>query len=462
MLAFVQATFSSYRADPVHELIAAYLDRVVAGELHRLMIFAPPQHGKSQLVSVHLPAFWLGRRPDDPVIITSYGADLAESKSREARDLVTGYEFRQVFPEVRLADDSRAVNEWMLAKPHRGKVVAAGVGGPVTGRGGLLGIIDDPHANWEQAQSLTMRNRIWDWYKGTFRTRIWEHGAIVIVLTRWHEDDLAGRLLSDQASEWTVLRLPALAETQEQRDAVAQRWGLVGGQLDPLGREPNEPLAPSRFSRQALLSIQRDVGTLVWSAEYQGSPTQPEGTMFKRAWFKIVNSSPLREGDWVRYWDKAATEDGGAYTCGVLMQRAINGKLYVVDLVRGQWSEFERETVIKQTAELDRDRYGLVNIWTEQEPGSGGKDSALATIRNLTGFAARADRPTGDKAVRANPLAAQAEAGNVHLVRAYWNSSYLDELAAFPNSKYKDQVDASSGALSKLAGVSRAGMTKAV
>ena len=215
LLHFTKYTFGTYKADPFHEMVAGTLDRVVAGEIDRLMIFAPPQSGKSQLTSVHLPAYWLGRRPDDPVIITSYGSNLAEGKSRDARNLVESPEYRRVFEDVITAQDSRAVNEWNLAAPHRGRVIAAGVGGPVTGFGAKLGIIDDPHANWEQAQSLTMRNRVWDWWKGTFRTRIWEGGAVVLVMTRWHADDLAGRLLSDQANLWTVLRRPALAETQD-------------------------------------------------------------------------------------------------------------------------------------------------------------------------------------------------------------------------------------------------------
>jgi predicted phage terminase large subunit-like protein len=179
-----------------------------------------------------------------------------------------------------------------------------------------------------------------------------------------------------------------------------------------------------------------------------------DGGMFKRPWFTIHKAEPHRNF-WVqlvRYWDKAGTADGGAYTAGVLMGKDTDGRLWVLDVVRGQWAAAEREKTILQTAHLDLAKYGpMVEIWIEQEPGSGGKESAEATIRRLAGFKCYADRPTGDKVIRAEPFAAQAEAGNVHLVQAQWTPSYLGELTAFPQGTYADQVDASSGALHKIA-----------
>jgi len=449
LLNFVEFTFPQYVPEPVHELMGATLDRVAARELRRVMIFAPPQHGKSELVSVRLPAYWLGRHPDDPIILTSYGADLAGSKSRQARNLVESDEYQRLFPDVGTPRDSRAVNEWSIAG-RRGGMLAAGVGGPITGHGAMLGIIDDPFENWEQAQSQTYRDRVWDWYKSTFRTRILEAGVIILIMTRWHEDDLAGRLIGERGDEWTILRLPALAETQEERDENDRRLGLPTGQPDLLGRAPGEPLAPKRFSIDALASLKRDVGSLVWNAEYQGSPRAPEGNRFKRSWFEIVNVAPTVARR-VRYWDKAGTAGGGAFTAGVLMAAA-GGQYFIEDVVRGQWSALERETTIKQTAQLDQQR-GHVEIWHEQEPGSGGKESAESTTRNLAGFSVHAERPTGNKDVRMEPLAAQAEAGNVKLVRGLWNGPWLDEITAIPNGAFRDQGDGSSGAFNKLVNV---------
>jgi len=447
LLDFTTYTYPQYRPEAAHALIAATLERVVGGELTRLMIWAPPQHGKSELASVRLPPFWLAHRPDDPVILCSYAASLAYAKSREARALIESPAFETLYSDVRTDRSSRAVDYWRIAG-RRGGVLAAGVGGPITGHGAQLGIIDDPFENWKQAQSRTIRNTVWDWYRATFRTRIWENGAIVLIMTRWHEDDLAGRLLAEQGDEWTVLRLPALAETQKQRDEQHRRLGLPVGVGDPVGREPGQALCPLRFSEASLAEIRRDVGSMVWMAEYQASPIQPEGNRFKRDWFPIVDASPT-EATRVRYWDKAATAGGGDYTAGVLMARA-EGRYYVEDVVRGQWSSGAREKVIRQTAELDRAR-GHVTIWVEQEPGSSGKDSAEATVRNLAGFDVHVERATGDKAVRAEPYAAQCEAGNVRLVRGAWNGAYIAEMTAFPNGTNDDQVDGSSGAFNKLA-----------
>jgi len=450
LLPFTNYTFPKYEADPAHALVAGALDQVVAGEIRRLMIFAPPQHGKSELVSVRLPAYWLGKRPDDPIILCSYAADLAHSKARQAREIVESTEYQAVFPGKTTRRDSRAAHDWALAKPYRGYMLAAGVGGPITGRGAMLGIIDDPVENWEEAQSEVIRKKHWQWYRSTFRTRIWEQGAIVLVMTRWHEEDLAGMLLKEQAGEWVVIRLPALAETQVERDANNEYLGLPTGERDPLGRRPGQPLCPRRYSKKALLQLQKDVGSVVWSGEYGGVPRAAEGNRFKRAWFEIVDKSPalaLR----ARYWDKAGTEDGGKYTAGVLMAKS-RGTYYVEHVVRGQWSALERETVIRQTAGADAAKcQGRVEQWIEQEPGSGGLESAQATIRTLAGFRVYAERVTGEKGVRAEPYAAQAEAGNVKLVRGPWNRDYIEELAAFPNSAYTDQVDGSSGAFNKLA-----------
>lgn len=459
LIDFAAYTYPGYVADPMHELIAAKLDKVIAGDIRRLMIFAPPQHGKSLLTSVLFPAYWMGKRANDPVIISSYAADLAHSKSRESRGIVEGHEYRALFGDLGAKDvvpiitspESRAVDEWHLKYPFRGGLRAVGVGGGLTGFPGMLGIIDDPLAGWKEAQSRTERDNVREWYKTVFRTRIWEGGAIVIIMTRWHADDLAGWLLKTQAGLWEVLRLPALAETQEQRDKNNEYLGLPKGLPDPLGRDPGEPVAPRRFSKNALLEIKSESGSVVWGALYDGVPRPAEGNRWKRHWFKIVEAVPAKAKR-IRYWDKADNEGEGAATAGVLLAQT-GGLTYVEDVKRGFWSALEREQVIKQTAQLDAQRYGgpsVVEIWIEQEPGSGGKESAESTIRNLAGFKVRKETPSGDKDTRLEPFAAQAEAGNVFLKNAQWNGDYIEEFVAIPNGTYRDQSDATSGAFNKL------------
>lgn len=293
-------------------------------------------------------------------------------------------------------------------------------------------IIDDPIKSREEAQSLTYREKVWDWYTNDLYTRLEPGGAMILVMTRWHEDDLAGRILSSEEGEnWRVVKMPALAEDG-----------------DVLGRQPGEALNSERYPVEELLKIKAVLGSWAFEAFYQQRPMPAEGGLFKREWFaKFVEAVPTQVEGRVRYWDKAATADDGDYTVGVRMSRTADGLFYVEDVVRGRWSPGERDKVIKQCAETDPPG---TQIWLEQEPGSSGVDSVQALIRMLAGYSVHADRVTGSKVTRAEPLAAQCEAGNVVLVKGHWNALFLDELLVFPNGQHDDQVDAASGAFSKL------------
>jgi predicted phage terminase large subunit-like protein len=187
-----------------------------------------------------------------------------------------------------------------------------------------------------------------------------------------------------------------------------------------------------------------------WTAEYQGVPRAAEGNMFKRDWFEIVDQTPDK-GERVRYWDFAATKGAGAYTAGVLLNKVGKGEYYIEDVMRGQWSSRDRQRIMKQTAQLDEDIYGNVSIWFEKEGGSSGVDAATAIIQAMDGFIIHSEHVTGSKEVRAQPFAAQCEAGNIKLKRGKWNFNYITEMTEFPNGTFKDQVDASSGAYTKLA-----------
>lgn len=399
------------------------LERLTAGEIDRLMVFMPPRHGKTSLVTVRYPAWRLEQDPSTRIILGAYNQTLAERFSRQVRRIASG--------RVPLNEERRSVSEWET--PAGGGLRAVGVGAGVTGHGGDLIIIDDPVKSRKEVKSAAYKERVWDWYTNDLFTRREPGAAIVLIMTRWAEDDLAGRILnSPDGDKWTVIRLPAVAEEN-----------------DALGREPGQALCPERFDEDALAEIQIVLGN-DFHALYQQRPVAREGGMFKRAWFTTIDASPMN-AERVRWWDKAGTEGGGDYTAGVLMARSSDGIFYVEDVVRGQWSAYERERVIRATAEQDKAIYGRVGIWLEQEPGSGGKESAESTIRNLAGFTVRAERSTGDKETRAEPFAAQCEAGNVKLVHGRWNEDYIRELTVFPHGSHDDQVDGSSGAFNKLA-----------
>lgn len=436
-----------YEVNWHHRVVGKYLDAFANLDIRRLMIFEPPRYGKSEQVSRRLPAYLLGRHPDAPIITASFGADLARSMNRDVQRIIDNDAYRRLFPNTRLSGKNIrtiASGSWLRNSDefevveYNGYYRGAGVGGSITGRGMKWGIIDDPVKNREDADSPVIREAIWNWYTSTFRTRLAPGGGILLTMTRWHPDGLEARLLdlaksNPKADQWTVVSLPAIYE---------------GDANEYDRRKIGEPLWPERYSMDELEAT-RAASRRDWDAMYQQRPKALEGGMFKRHWFKIVKAAPAATNR-VRYWDKAGSEGKGDWTVGVLMSRSSDGRFCIEDIRRGQWSAMEREAVIKQTAQLDQQRYGHVTIWQEQEPGSGGKESAESTVRNLAGFTIRTERVTGDKVTRADPLSAQCEAGNVSIVEAEWNIVYLDEMAGFPNGKNDDQVDASGGALNKL------------
>lgn len=432
---FVGRVNPRYRWYPYVEQLSAVLEQVASGDISRLMIFAPPRHGKSELVSRLFSAYYLYRYPGRWVGINSYSAELAYTFSRNARD-----NYQRAGGTLRT--DAYAVKQWETGKG--GGLWAAGVGGPITGKGFHLGIIDDPLKNAEDASSLVIRDKQWDWYNSTFYTRQEPNAAIILIQTRWHEDDLSGRIITseiDEPESWHVVHLEAVKD--DTLPDYPDTFTLL-----PDGRQPGEALNPDRYPSTKLEKIRNRIGLYFFGALYQQRPRPRDGDMFKREWFEIVHAVPHLERV-VRFWDKAGTKDAGAYTAGVLMGRA-RGGYYVLDLIMGQWDASAREGVISQTLAADKAAYGHVVTYIEQEPGSGGKESAESTIRNNPGYSIIADRPTGDKATRAEPFAAQAGISNVKLLSGAWNSRYLDILTSFPKGTVKDPVDASSGSFLHL------------
>lgn len=406
------------------------------GELERLMVFLPPRHTKSELVSRLFSAYYLYRYPERWVGLNSYGANLAYSLSRNARD-----NYRRIGGQIK--GDASAVEQWETGQG--GGMWAAGVGGAITGKGFHLGIIDDPVKNAEEANSEVVREKHADWYSSTFYTRGEPGNAIIVIQTRWNEGDLSGWLLAqeyeEQPENWHIVNLPAVAEETPQEFPPTCT-------VEEDFRQPGEALCPERYDLGKLAKLAKRVGIYFWNALFQQRPTPLEGGMFKRSSFEIVDTAP-KEAERVRAWDRAATEDAGDYTVGLLMAKSKDGVFYVEDVVRGQYSDLECEKIIKQTAALDAAR-GNVTTWLEQEPGSSGKVVAKITIRALAGYVVKSERSTGDKTTRAQPYAAQCGAENVKLVRGAWNTPYLNEMAGFPHGSHDDQVDASSLAFNKL------------
>lgn len=419
---------------PHLNVISKRLTRAASEGGARIIISMPPRHGKSQLISEHFPAWRTGIYPNRRVILISYEAEFAATWGRKARNLLDAH--GHLFGGIKVSQDSSAANRWDVAG-HKGGMMTAGfVGGPITGKGADDLIIDDPIKGAEDAQSETMLDKIWESFLMNCYTRLEPKANIFIVATRWVENDLTGRCIRDLKHEnWEEIVFPAIAEEN-----------------DILGRKPGDALWPERYPIAVLENIKTTIGNRNFSALYQQRPTAPEGEMFKRAWFPIVNSVP--DGcEWCRAWDKAgSTTKAADFTAGPLMGKAHDGVYYIADLVHGQWSAGERNKIIKTSSFADFAQYKYkYTAVVEQEPGSSGKESAQFSVKDLAGIRVKIDKVTGDKVSRAKPLASQAEHGNVRILRGDWNRKMLDELAGFPFGTHDDIVDGLSGAFNHLA-----------
>jgi predicted phage terminase large subunit-like protein len=419
------------------EALANVLQQVADGKIKRLMVFMPPRHGKSELVSRLFSAYYLYLHPERWVGINSYAADLAFTLSRASRENFKG-------AGGQTKSDADAVKHWETQEG--GGLWAAGVGGPITGKGFHLGIIDDPLKNSEEAASVTIRDKQKEWYGSTFYTREEPDGAIVVIQTRWNEDDLSGWLLAEEAEEepegWHIVNFEAIKDEQPQTFPETCT-------VEPDTRKAGEPLCKERYPIERLLKIAARIGGYFWDALFQQRPTSKEGSFFKVGRLEIVDVPPaaLRK---VRAWDQAATEGRGDYTAGVLMGAGGDGFYYVLDVVRGQWGTDTRNAQIKQTAQLDGHS---VAIRGAQDPGSVGVDAALAFTRMLAGFTVKTVKVSGAKDVRADPFSSQVNAGNVRLVAGDWNRDFIEELRKFSGKDggVDDQVDAASDAFTELA-----------
>lgn len=421
------------------DLLIDVLEKVARGEIKRLMIQMPPRHSKSELVSRLFAGYYLRHNLHHFVGLTSYSAELAYTLSRAARE-------HFIKCGGKLKYDASAVSHWET--PEGGGMWAAGVGGSITGKGAHLLIIDDPLKNAEDAASDLIRSKQKEWYSSTFETRAEPDAAIVVIQTRWHEDDLTGWLLEQESSSeperWHIVCLPAIAEELEPFPPTCT--------VEPDFREYGEALCPERYNESFLLR-RKSKGEYTFNALYQQRPSSREGRFFHVDKLGVVDAAPVggRRG---RGTDKAATAGDGDFTAGVKMLKADDGYFYVEDSKRGQWDTGTRDREIRQTAELDgRD----VTQIGEQEPGSGGKESAENFIRLLSGFPVKVEKVSGSKELRADPFSSQVNAGNVRLVRGPWNKAYIEELRMFPNGRHDDQVDASSLVFNELNGAGGSG-----
>lgn len=446
ILAFTCYTMPEYQVNWHHLRMAQAINRFVRGEITRLIITLPPRHGKSQLVSRHLPAFILGRDPQESIIACSYSADLSSRMNRDVQRIIDGPAYQQVFPGTRLnSSNVRAVAQgtWLRNSDifevvgERGVYRSSGVGGGITGMGGTCLLIDDPIKNAEEANSALIRDRIWEWYGSTLYTRLEKNGRILVVMTRWHEDDLVGRLLKAastdaNAEQWVELNLPALNETGP---SVA----------DP--RQPEEALWPEKYDSRRLAHMRTTVGERVWTSLYQQRPAPMGGNLVRDSWWQYWTLPPEGCERYVLSVDLTFKDTQKADFSVFQVWATRGADRFLIDQRRGRMAFNEQErTLLALLAQYPK----VTTTWVEDAAnGAALVDRLRSTVSGLIAVPAK-----GSKQARAEAITPQIEAGNVYLPHptvAPWVLGYTHEWSVFPHGEHDDQVDATSQALKKLA-----------
>jgi len=414
---------------PLHRRLIEVLEGVESGRHDRVMLFLPPRHGKSLLSSELFPAWYLGCHPDRSIIAASYGAELATDFGRRVRNLMTSFPYRTVFPNATVSPDSTAAHRFNLVAG--GAYYAVGAGGALTGRGADCRadclLVDDPIKGREDADSETFRRNLHEWYESVAYTRLQPGGAIVLIQTRWHEDDLAGWLLREHAFEgWEVVSLPAIAEPD-----------------DPLGRPEGAALWPSRFPLKALERIREAIGGSAWASLYQQRPAAAEGAIFKRPWWQYWNETtlPARFEQIILSLDTAfKTSSTSDFSVGLVVGQGPTG-YYILDLWRQRVEFPQLKRAIEMLAQKWRPDRTLI-----EDKASG--QSLLQELKSSSRLAVFPIKVDSDKVSRAHAATPLIEAGKVYLPQgASWLPEFIDEASAFPAAAHDDQVDALTQAL---------------
>ena len=434
-----------YQANWHHVAIAAEFEAFARGDTEKLMVLVPPRHGKTELCTKRGIPWVMGRNPDERVIMATYAAQYAGRINRALRTNMEDQRHLDVFPHGSIHSGTAqrkesSLDRFQMARGD-GYVITCGVGGAITGDGATRGIVDDPIKNWEESRSEVVRNKIWDWYGGTYRTRFDDEGgrnAEMLIQTPWHEDGLWGRLLKEEGHLWRVVVMPAILEAPSEYEGDTRALG--------------EPLWESRFPIERLNKIRggviegvnygAGVGSDKWQSLYQCNPTPPGGNKFKDSWWQYYDGEdalpPRQEWQgWFQSWDLNAGEEtaDGSYVVGSVWLRCTGPRYYLVDLVRGRWAFPE---TMRQHERLSK-RWPRATVSLVEKKAAG--SPMISTLRlKHTGIIAI--EPKGSKEARADAVLGTCEARQVFLPsNADWLPEFKREIRAFPNGKHDDQVD---------------------
>jgi predicted phage terminase large subunit-like protein len=397
-------------------------------ECNVLLISVPPQHGKSQTVTETLPSWYIGRNPNSRVIEVSYGDDLARRFGRRNKQKIN--QFGKKLFNIEISSDTRSDTEFEISN-YRGSMISRGIMAGLTGQAGDLIIIDDPIKNREQADSEIYREKVWDEYLNSIKTRLSAKGKIIIILTRWHEDDIAGRIISQGTEDYYELNIPLEAE---ENDILGRN---VGDSLFPEIGKDNEWL---QKTKKAYIG---ESGSRAWNALFQGRPVSIEGNLIKREWWKFYDKLPRIA---TKILSVDATFKGEKTSDYVVIQ--VWGKtgadMYLIDQHRAKMDFPTTLVAIKNMIRKHPDAHA--KFIEDKANGS----AIIAMLRREIGGIIPVN-PQGGKVARVNAISPYIESGNVYLPRnAAWLIDFLNESSAFPNGKNDDQIDAMSQALSRF------------
>ena len=423
---YISGFSAKFQLPPHIKLLVDRFESVIRGETRRLLVSLPPRHGKSETLSVHGPAFYLGRFPDRNVIFARYSQDFADDTGRRVRNILASPLHQRIFPGSRLSEDSAAA-----AKSHLtagGAYFAVGRGAGITGRGADLLLIDDPLKDRDEASSPTIRKQLQDWFAQVAFTRLHPGGAAIVVSTRWHQDDLSGWLQREHPEEgWETLSLPAIAEVD-----------------DPLGRAEGEALWPEQWSLDALGRIRAQLGSAAFQALYQQHPAALEGSVFRRSWWQTFRELPTLENIVISADSAFKTGQHNDFSVLQVWGVAKTG-FYLLDCWRGR-VEFPELT---RVAEAMAAKWQPVRAFLVEDAASG--QSLIQQLKKDTRLPIVKIKVDRDKESRAHAVTPLVEAGRVYLPdSAPWLMDYLDELSSFPAAPHDDMVDATTQALNYL------------
>jgi predicted phage terminase large subunit-like protein len=437
LLYFTLFTFKEYSAKWYHKLLCKKLDNLLVGKIKRLMVFMPPQRGKSELVSRRLPAYALGKNPALKIAACSYSSDLSEKFNREVQRIIDTAEYDSIFPETKLnrknvLNDARG--SWLRNSSifeivkYGGAYKSVGVMGPLTGNKVDLGIIDDPIKDRLESSSETFRNRLWEWYIDVFCTRLHNDSGQLLTMTRWHEDDLAGRILSKEGNKWEILSLPELREDNNNQD-------------DP--RKIGEPLWPERHNLQTTLDL-KSMSERTFVSMYQQRPAPSEGGIFKEKWFKYYASLPGQFDKLLISVDCAFKdkETNDYVAIGIFGKRDAN--IYMVDLYHGHWGFVDTIKIFTEVCAKYREAY--TKLIEDKANGTAIIEVLSQKISGIVPI-----NPTESKEARAEAVSIFMESGNFYLPEnSLWVEMTKQEMKSFPNGTHDDIVDVITQALKYL------------